>query len=161
MASKPKKRMKYPPGSAKKALQAYVTETLELVKEHESWWLNTKLQNNSAMDNMVRGIGNPWSLEQLVRAFNMVRGFVLYKTDGEHIQELLGIQSVIVTIVDRVRDTQNFTLKANEIVALKSLVVLHDLYLENASLLDMREVIDRSRLDERNGDYTRLSLNKK
>lgn len=161
MASKPKRRMKYPPGSAKKTLQEYVKESVLIVKDQEKWWLDVKLANHSAMDNLVRGEGNPESLNQIVIAFNMVRGFILFKSEGEHIEELLKVQEAILSLVERVQNSGSFTLKSTEIIAFKDLVVLHDIYIENASVLEVRQVMDKSREEERNGDYKRLSLNRK
>lgn len=162
MASKPKKRMKYPPRCAR-------TDTIEMVKEGLSplhtaengqWIVQVRLRNHSAVTEFVQGRGTTGSAEYIVHMYNMTRGLVLIGYGVEHTSVVLEAANVIQAIVERKKNKDTFILYASEILTLNKLLELHDAQLDAATIKDLELAYKRVTNEFRGGKDLKLSLKK-
>ena len=160
MATKPKRKMKYPPGCAR-------TDTMELVQEnlspincadHARWLRELRLRNHSAVTEFVRGRGSKGSMECILQMHNMTRGMVLMGFGVDLTSIILDSEKVLQAIAARVRKTGSFTLYANEIAAINALLELHEAQLDVATVGDVDRAYQKIKDEFRGGKRNKLSL---
>ena len=160
MATKPRRKMKYPPGSAR-------TDTMELVQEnlspincadHARWLRELRLRNHSAVTEFVRGRGSKGSMECILQMHNMTRGMVLMGFGVDLTSIILDSEKVLQAIAARVRKTGSFTLYANEIAAINALLELHEAQLDVATVGDLDRAYQKIKAEFRGGKRNQLSL---
>lgn len=79
MATRPKRKMKYPPGSAFADPLGYVLDSIKPASQAEDgkWLLECKMKNHSAVTEFVHGRGTKGSLTAILQMHNMARALLL------------------------------------------------------------------------------------
>lgn len=160
MASKPKRRMKYPPGCARIDIVDLVLEKLSPIDAAENgrWLAEVRLKNHSAVTEFVRGRGNRGNMEYLVQMHNMARGLMLAGFGADLASIVLASDSALQAIAARVRAGGSFTLYGNEIEALNALLELHDAQLSVATIGDVDRAYQKLNAEFRGGKRNKISL---
>ena len=159
MASKPKRRMKYPPGSAVANPIAYVIDGFKPVGQAEEgqWLQEVLMKNHSAITEFVHGRGNREHLSTLVRVHNMTRALLLMGFGEDLYDIVLRSDEVIQGIAKRKQLKNTYTLYATEITALNDLIGLHDAQMEVATIRDVNNAVKRHLKEMAQGGHIQLS----
>lgn len=158
MATKPKKRMKYPPKSARKNNIVTVLSNIATLSSSSEWLSEVMLINHSSIDSMVIGQGNAGVFNNIVSMCNVVRGLVLRGFGEEYADIVLKAQDALEATALRVQKTNSYTLYATEIVALKDLLELHDEQIKQATFSDIAKILNDLDKDKKKNRMKCLSL---
>lgn len=159
MRSKPKKRMKYPPGARLNNPVAWVIENISPIDTAEDgqYLINLKLKNHSALGALMEGNGTKPILRDVVAMFNMSRSLLLMGFGVDQTDIILTAEKGIREYTERIQRTGSYTLKASDITMLKDLLELHDAQMEVVTVGDVQKAIDNAKREFRGGKCTRLS----
>lgn len=159
MRSKPKKRMKYPPGARLTNPVQWVLENISPVNtaEHGQWLVHLNLRNHSAIGALMEGNGTKPILRDVVAMFNMSRSLLLMGFGVDQTDIILTAEKGIREYTERIQKTGSYTLKASEITMLKDLLELHDAQMEVVTVGDVQKAIDNAKREFQGGKCTRLS----
>lgn len=158
MASKPKRRMKYPPGTAS-AFNNPVSKALDNatpIAKAGSWLIDLKMSNHSAMTELLAGRANREHLRNVVACYNTTRSLMLAGFGEEHHQAILDAADAIEAIAKRHTMRGNYVLTGPEIKALNMLIELSDAQMEITSVGDIERAIAHARSEFYSGKCTRL-----
>ena len=159
MASKPPRKMKYPPGARLADPIGFVLETLSPVKDAEGgkWITALKLRNTSAIGTLMQGNGTKAVLTDVVAAYNLSRALMLNGFGVDLFDIVLKAEESIRGLTERIQRTQSYTLYASEIAALKDLMELHDAQIDVATVGDIQKALERAKREWKSGNFTRIS----
>lgn len=159
MATRPKRKMKYPPGSAFADPLGYVLDSIKPASQAEDgkWLLDCKMKNHSAVTEFVHGRGSKGSLTAILQMHNMARALLLNGFGVDLTNIILDSDTAIKAIVARKQTKDSFTLKASEILALNALLELHDAQMEVCTVGDIMKARSDAIREFNSGNCVRLS----
>lgn len=158
MATKPRRRMKYPPGAANvvynpvnMAIDAArpLTSAAELV-------MKIKMANHSAMTELLAGRAVRRHLSDVVACYNTTRCLVLNGCGDEHYQVVLDAGDAIEAVAKRFAEHGRYVLTGPEINALNLLLELADAQIEIASIGELLRATARAKAEFYSGKCVRL-----
>lgn len=147
MASKPKRKMKYPPGSALQNPLEYVLSGFKPLTAHESYLVDLKLKNHGAMTALLRGSATKADIDTLIAMHNIqeaIRRMLVQKVIRDLPIELdsstlIRGKAALLEVSARGAKTNHFVCRAPEIQALNDLMQMHD---------ELMDIINVSHLDK-------------
>lgn len=159
MATRPKRRMKYPPGSANLAAVDYVLEAIQPAGACDGgkWLRGVQLRNHAAVDELTKGRGTRDALTTVLQMHNMTRALLLNGFGIDLSGVVLASDAAIKAIIGRVQTTRSYTLYASEILALRDLMALHDAQMDVATVRDVNDARNDALNDFKGGNFTRMS----
>lgn len=159
MATRPKRRMKYPPGTAFADPLGYVLDSIKPADQAEDgkWLLDVKMKNHSAVTEFVHGRGTKGSLSAILQMHNMARALLLNGFGVDLTNIILDSDAAIKAIMARKQTKNSYTLKASEIQALNALLELHDAQMEVCTVGDITKARNDALREHANGNCVRLS----
>lgn len=159
MRSKPRRRMKYPPGARLLDPVGYAVESVQPVSMagDGSWLTSIRMRNHSAVTDLIQGRGNRDMVKTVIAMHNMARQMLLDGFGIDLYDTILNSDEAIKTLVARVQRTGSYTLKSEEIRAFNALLELHDAQLDVATTGDVTRSHRAAELAFKQGNFTRLS----
>jgi hypothetical protein len=137
-----KKRSKYRPKGVLINPLAYVLESLKPVKEHDSYLVDLKIKNHSAMETLTKGQAWRTDIDVLISMGNTTEA--LYRLGfGEDYGDVVkqGLDA-LHDVGGRGIETGRFILKAHEMSHLNLLMELHDAQMDVITVKDMERAVD-------------------
>jgi hypothetical protein len=137
-----KKRSKYRPREKLINPVAYVLESLKPVRHHDSYLIDLKIKNHSAMEALTKGQAGRQDMDSLISMVNIVEA--LYRMGfgeeyGDVVQQGL---DALHDVGSRGIETGRFILKAHEMSHLNLVMELHDAQMEVITVKDMERASD-------------------
>lgn len=159
MRSKPRRRMKYPPGARLLDPVGYAVESVQPVAmAGDGSWLNgIRMRNHSAVTDLIQGRGNRDMVKTLIAMHNMARQMLLDGFGIDLSEIILNSDEAIKTLVARVQRTGGYTLKSEETRAFSALLELHDAQLDVATTGDVTRSHRAAEMSFKQGNFTQLS----
>jgi hypothetical protein len=137
-----KKRSKYRPKGKLINPVAYVLESLKPVRRHDSYLMDLKIKNHSAMEALTKGQAWRTEIDVLINMGNTTEA--LYRLGfGEDYGDVVeqGLDA-LHEVGGRGIETGRFILKAHEMSHLNLLMELHDAQMEVITVKDMERASD-------------------
>ena len=137
-----KKRSKYRPREKLINPVAYVLESLKPVRHHDSYLIDLKIKNHSAMEALTKGQAGRQDMDSLISMVNIVEA--LYRMGfGEEYGDVVeqGLDA-LHEVGKRGIETGRFILKAHEMSHLNLVMELHDAQMEVITVKDMERASD-------------------
>jgi hypothetical protein len=137
-----KKRSKYRPRGKLINPVAYVLESLKPVRHHDSYLVDLKIKNHSAMEALTKGQAWRTEIDVLINMGNTTEA--LYRLGfGEDYGDVVeqGLDA-LHEVGKRGIETGRFILKAHEMSHLNLLMELHDAQMEVITVKDMEKAAD-------------------
>ena len=137
-----KKRSKYRPRGKLINPVAYVLESLKPVRHHDSYLVDLKIKNHSAMEALTKGNAGRTEIDLLINMGNTTEA--LYRLGfGEDYGDVVeqGLDA-LHEVGQRGVQTGRFILKAHEMSHLNLLMELHDAQMEVITVKDMERASD-------------------
>lgn len=136
-----RKRSKYRPKGVIMNTMAYLIEGLTPVAKHDSYLIDLKIKNHSAMSTLTQGQATRKEIDILIAMANICEA--LFRMGfGTEYDDVVRIGSdALYAVGKRGAETGRFILKAQEMNALNDLMELHDAQMEVITVKHMEHAI--------------------
>lgn len=156
MPSNKKPRKAYRPKGVLLDPMGYVRESLVPIAQHESYLIDLKIRNSLAMAALLRGGASKGDMDMLIAMSNIVEALCAHGFGDEHKAVAVDGREAILSIVFRAVEILRFTPTGPEIVALNTLMELHDAQMAVINIRDMERALAYAKAQMRNKNVTRL-----
>ena len=112
--------------------------------------------NSLAMSALLRGGASKGDMDMLIAMGNIVEALCALGFGGEHKAVAVDGREAILRIVFRAVEKLRFTPTGPEIVALNTLMELHDAQMDVINIRDMERALSYAKAQMRNKNVTRL-----
>jgi hypothetical protein len=138
-----KKRSKYKPKGVRVNALTYVLDGLKpfSTSEHST---TLRIKNHAAMDALRRGDATVADLDILIAAFNMCEAYTMLRPElgADWKDEINAGLDALHAVGRRGIESKRFILKADELVAMNTVLEIHDAQLDNTTVQDMERAMD-------------------
>ena len=152
-----RKRSKYRPRAVLANPVAYVVESVTPVTQHDSYLVDLKIKNHSAMAALARGQATRAEIDMLIAMSNMIEALWTLGFGKEFEAVMCDGQAALIEVGRRGLATNKFILRASEMNALNELMDLHDAQMEVITVGDIERAIAIIRKRERAGRVHRIA----
>lgn len=136
-----RKRSKYRPKGVFENPIAYVLGGFKPVTAHKDELMVTKVRVHGALASLVKGTGNMEDVNILIRAGNTCEALYRMGIGSEYNDELRIGLDALYAVGNRGYHTGKFTMWADEITALSTMMELHDAQMEVITVADLQKAI--------------------
>jgi hypothetical protein len=143
-----KRKKKYQPRAVLVNPLAYVLESLTPVALHDSYLIDLRIKNHSALAELTQGKATKKEMDTLINASNMTDALMRLGFGRDYIGVLNAGQDALLAVARRGVETNRFILRAEEMNAINTLFELHDAQLDVMVVKDMEracQLIERER----------------
>lgn len=141
-----RKRSKYRPKGVILNPMAYVIESMTPVAKHDSFLIDLKIKNHSAMTALTQGRATRTDIDTLIPMANVCEALYRMGFGTEYKDVVRGGLDALYNVGKRGATTNRFILKSEEMVALNTLMELHDAQMDVITIKDMEracQIVDR------------------
>lgn len=136
-----RKKSKYRPKHVLTNPMGYVLEGMEPIRARGSILVDLKIKNHLALRNLTQGGATRSDIDVLIAMVNMTEALYRLGFGEEYATEVRAGLDALYTVAVRGRDTNRFTLRAEEMKALNTLGELHDAQMEIITVKDLDRAI--------------------
>lgn len=151
-----RKRSKYRPKPVLLNPVGFVLEGLTPVAKHDSFMIDLKIKNHSAMASLMRGQATRSDIDALIEMMNVTEALYRLGFGTEYQNVVSAGLEALYQVARRGAATNRFILRAEEIKALNEALELHDAQMEVIVLRDMEKAIDIVRKEHHKGAVRRI-----
>lgn len=155
-----RKRSKYRPKGVRLDTMAYLKESLTPIAQHGGFLMTLKIKNHAALAALTQGRATREDIDALIQALNICEA--LYRMGigreyGDVVKE--GLEA-LRAVGSRGAANNRFILRGPELVALNTVMDLHDAQLDLCVVKDIERAVEIVRTEVLNRRATPLSANK-
>lgn len=151
-----RKRSKYRPRPLLANPVAYAVESVTSVAEFDTYLDDLKIKNHMAMHALTRGQADRHDMDTLIAMANIMEAFRLMGICTPLADEIAAARRAIIDIIVRAVKVLGFRATGPEIVALNTLMELHDEMMPGITCGQMDEAIRVAKRVIKNGGATVL-----
>jgi hypothetical protein len=151
-----RKRSKYRPKEMLLNPVSFVIENIQPIAKHDSYLVDLKIKNSSAMVNLLQGSATKKDMDTLIAMSNITEALQRMGFGKDYKDVAVGGREAILSIVIRAVDRRKFTPTGPEITALNLLMELHDAQMDVITVKDMDAAIKLARSLLANKQATKL-----
>lgn len=137
-----RKKSKYRPKPVLVNPVMFVLESFRPVREHDSYLMDLKIRNHSAMTALTRGVATREDMDELIRMVNVVEALYRLGFGDEYGAEVNAGLVALRSVGKRGHESGRFILKAQEMTDLNTVMELHDAQMELITIKDMDKALD-------------------
>jgi hypothetical protein len=152
-----RKRSSYKPRAVLANPLAYVIEGMKPVAQHESYLIDLKIKNHSAMAALTQGHATRADMDVLIAMNNITEALWRMGFGKEFNHVMRGGHMALVEIANRGAATHRFIVRANEMNALNELMDLHDAQMDVITIKDMESALALVKSEVQSGRANRLA----
>lgn len=158
--SKPKKKMKYPPGSAISNPLAYVFELIQPIEKAQngSWLSLMKLKNATALDEFINKTDTKNSLDTIIATYNISRELMLMNFGKEYESVIQNAFNTITNVCLKKQTNKQYFLNNEEINSFKELIEFYDAQMSVATVKDVETARQNAITAFKNKKATKVSI---
>jgi hypothetical protein len=134
-----RKRSKYRPKGVIMNPIAYVMESMTPVAKHDSYLIDLKIKNHSAMTTLTTGKAVRADIDTLIAMANICEALFRMGFGTEYDDVVRQGSDALYAVGRRGAQTGRFILRAEEMVALNTLMELHDAQMDVITVKDMEK----------------------
>ena len=141
-----RKRSKYRPKGLILNPIAYVMESMTPVAKHDSYLIDLKIKNHSAMATLTQGKATRQDIDVLIPMGNICEALFRMGFGTEYKDVIHAGLDALHAVGRRGWQTGRFILRAEEMTALNTLMELHDAQMDVITIKDMEkacQIVDR------------------
>lgn len=132
-----RKRSKYRPKGVIMNPIAYVMESMTPVAKHDSFLIDLKIKNHSAMATLTQGRAVRADIDMLIAMANICEALYRMGFGTEYTDVVKHGSDALYAVGKRGAETGRFILRAEEMTALNTLMELHDAQMDVITVKDM------------------------
>lgn len=136
-----RKRSKYRPKGVRLDTLAYVVESLTPVAKHDSFLIDLKIKNHSAMTALTTGQATKVEIDVLIPMANICEALYRMGFGTEYKDVIREGLDALHAVGKRGWQTGRFILRAEEMTALNTLMELHDAQMDVITIKDMEKAV--------------------
>ena len=137
-----RKRSSYRPRPVLQNPLGYVLESLTPVSQHDSFLIDLKIKNHSALAAMTKGAANRKDIDTLIQMVNIVEALYRLGFGRDYFAEVRAGLDALFAVGVRGAESGRFILKASEMDALNTAMELHDAQMDAITVRDMDAAIN-------------------
>lgn len=134
-----RKRSKYRPKGVIMNPIAYVMESMTPVAKHDSYLIDLKIKNHSAMATLTKGQAVRADIDTLIAMANICEALYRMGFGTEYEDVVKHGSDALYAVGRRGAQTGRFILRAEEMTALNTLMELHDAQMDVITVKDMEK----------------------
>ena len=132
-----RKRSKYRPKGVRLDVMGYVMESMTPVAMHDSFLIDLKIKNHSAMASLTQGRAVRADIDTLIAMSNICEALYRMGFGREYDDVVRHGSDALYAVGKRGAETGRFILRAEEMTALNTLMELHDAQMDVINIRDM------------------------
>ena len=136
-----RKRSKYRPKGIIMNPIGYVMESMTPVSKHDSYAVDLKIKNHMAMTHLTQGAATRDDIDKLIALVNVVEALYRLGFGREYKDEVNAGLDALHAVAKRGATTGKFILRAQEMIALNTVMELHDAQLDVITIRDMEQAL--------------------
>lgn len=136
-----RKRSKYRPKGIILNPIGYVMESMTPVSKHDSYAVDLKIKNHMAMTHLTKGVATRDDIDKLIAVVNVVEALYRLGFGREYKDEVNAGLDALHAVAKRGATTGKFILRSQEMLALNSVMELHDAQLDVVTVKDMEQAL--------------------
>ena len=136
-----RKRSKYRPKPILQNPVGYVIESLTPVAKHDSYLIDLKIKNHLAMTHLTKGEATRADIDKLIAVVNFVEALYRLGFGREYKDVVMAGLDALHEVGKRGATTGRFILRSQEMLALNSVMELHDAQLDVITIKDMENAL--------------------
>ena len=136
-----RKRSKYRPKPILQNPVGYVIESLTPVAKHDSYLIDLKIKNHLAMTHLTKGEATRADIDKLIAVVNVVEALYRLGFGREYKDVVMAGLDALHEVGKRGATTGRFILRSQEMLALNSVMELHDAQLDVITIKDMENAL--------------------
>lgn len=139
-----KKKSNYKPKAIRLDNMNFVISGMKKVGTLPSAGVALKLRNHEALDSILKGNGTREHVDVLIAAVNMSEALVRVREQlgVDWAQEIKAAQDAIYTMSKRGFEKNSFVFTGPEMTAVKTVMELHDVQLDNCTVRELEQGLD-------------------
>ena len=157
MAGNKKPRKKYKPKPILANPLGYVVERMTTVADTEDYISSIQLKNSTALLSLTQGRATKHDIDILIAMSNIAQALRKMGAGAEYTEVSIAGREAIISIAARARKYGKFISTGPEIVALNTLMELHDAQMELVTVQQLEEAIAYASRIVDKGEALRLS----
>ena len=139
-----KKKSKYKPRGVRLDNLAFVMAGLQKVGTLPAAGVALKLRNHEALDSILKGNGSKEHVDVLINSLNMAEAMIRIRDDLgiDWKAEIKAAQDALYTMAKRGIEKGSFTFTGPEMTAVKLVMDVHDVQLDDCTVKEMEMALD-------------------
>ena len=136
-----RKKSKRKPRPLLQNAMGFVMERVATLTSHKDYMTTLRIKNHGAMYALTQGQATQVDIDMLISAFNITEALYRRGFGTDYKLVVANGQAALKAVAARGIESGRFILKAEEMVALNSMMELHDAQLDSISVFTMEQAI--------------------